>query len=297
MSFSIPKFREWCICIGTLCISLFSDVILLTVYGKIKCIPLVSAYVDGADRVPRITGIRHEKPIAVHQPSNKAAFIIARQRIGIGAIYEGNCAAALLRRHDTTSVTFVRRDGAIIHAVCNGHICTAGDLRNDTGGAAMRVCLILYSRMVRQMIQIYCDISNGFADQSSGVTAGAYHLRSAVHRAIAHRSAAYDTSDQSTDSTFTGDTCVDQVDIPDNSACTYIAEQADVAPGGDLQPGDLVPVAIKGALKQLRLIVTNGCPGVLRKRNTFIQYNRITTEFSTIITIVAKVFRSSALVM
>jgi len=133
------------------------------------------------------------------------------------------------------------------------------------------------------MIQIYCDISNGFADQSSGVTAAAYHLRSAVHRAIAHRSAAYDTSDQSTDSAFTGDTCAEQVDIFDRGTFAYIAEQADVASGGDLQSGNRVPVAIKGALKQLRLSVTNGCPGVLRKLNTFIQYNRITTEACTTI--------------
>lgn len=165
----------------------------------------------------------------------------------------------------------------MILTTADGHNCTSGDLRNDTGGAAMRVCRILYSRMVRQMIQIYCDSSSdsssdsskGFTDQSSGVTAGAYHLRSAVHRAIAHRSVAYDTSDQSTDSAFTGDTCADQVDIFDRGTFAYIAEQADVASGGDLQSGNRVPVAIKGALKQLRLSVTNGCPGVLRKLKLF----------------------------
>ena len=71
-----------------------------------------------------------------------------------------------------------------------------------------------------------------------------------VNGAIAHCGIALNLADQCADSLYAENIGADQVDIFDRGTFAYIAEQADVASGGDLQPGDLVPVAIKGALKR-----------------------------------------------
>lgn len=187
----------------------------------------------------------------------------------------------------------------MILTITDGHNCTTGDLRNDTGGAARPFAFrVRNSCIVDQLLQLDCNtITRSLTDQSAGVAVAACNMGGTVNGAIAHCGIALNLADQCADSLYAENIGTDQVDIFDRGAFTYIAEQADVASGGDLQPGDFVPVAIKGAFKQLRLSVTNGCPGVLRKLNTLI--NTIVSPLKSVplFTIAAKVFRSSALVM